>query len=302
MDECRHQSFSGLFRFTYRIWRANLVPLLAVGLLASAIALLAASLIEGTHSFFSFSGNALGIGFYSGSDGSGVRLDTHMFATGLTTIAASAWASATMVVMLLGHLRHGRRASPGDLGCGLRCWGWVALAALLVSTVEQMASLLQFFWLGFSPFFILVVLFVTVALASVFVFYVQEIADARRNSLTALGASWRLVRRAGYWRVFGNLLLFGLCLLPLLVAENLLISMRYSGWAGPAAGQLLTGMVEASLVAAFTTVLYLVAGGDREQVKAVLGPAGRDEGGPQPYRAEADAFTIPAPGTSDGPS
>ena len=38
MDEGRHQSFFGLFRFTYRVWRANLMPLLAVGLLAAAVA------------------------------------------------------------------------------------------------------------------------------------------------------------------------------------------------------------------------------------------------------------------------
>ena len=121
------------------------------------------------------------------------------------------------------------------------------------------------------------------------------------NALTALGASWQLVRRVGFWRVFGNRLLFGLCLVPLVVLEDLLLSMRYYGWAGPVVGQLLTGMVEASLVAAFTTALYLLARSDREQVVAVLGPAGWDEGGPQLSAEVAGPLTVPTPGSSEEP-
>ena len=42
--------FTGLFRFTVRLFRANAGLLVAVGLAATAAALLAAALLEGVHS------------------------------------------------------------------------------------------------------------------------------------------------------------------------------------------------------------------------------------------------------------
>ena len=137
MDATRHQSFSGLFGFTARIWRANAVPLVTVGFLGSAIALLAAALIEGMHSTFSFSGAAFGILVRGSDSGTHLSLSSPMLATGLITIAASSWASATMVVMLLTHVRRGRRASVRALGCGLRYWPWVAAVVLLEDLLNR---------------------------------------------------------------------------------------------------------------------------------------------------------------------
>ena len=141
MDESRHQSFSGLFRFTYRIWRANLWSLVTVSTLACAVALLAAALIEGTHTIFSFTDTALGVTLNSSGSGTisstSLGLERAMTFTGLITIATGAWATATMVVMLLRHARDGRRAKLADLACGLRYWPWVVLVALLDRVIVE---------------------------------------------------------------------------------------------------------------------------------------------------------------------
>ena len=131
-----------------------------------------------------------------------------------------------------------------------------------------------------------------VILGVLFIFYVAEIVDAQMNGFAALGESWRLVRRVGFWRVLANRFLFGLCLLPVLVAELtafLWTSNRYA--AGAVSAQLLAGAVVAPLAAALTTVLYLLARGDRESLEAVLGPAGLPQPAPPPV---APALQQPA--------
>ena len=277
MTRARRGTFTDLFRFTIRVWRTNLVALVIVGLLGTAIALLAAALIEGTHSMFSFTDTSLGLGISSNGFGTSVSLNRAMTLTGLITIATGAWASATMVVMLLRRLRSDRRPRLRDLGCGLRYWPWVTLVAFLLHVITTLMDLPGLYLLGRPVFYILVTFTVSLVVSTIFVFCVQEIVDARCNALTSLGASCRLVVRVGFWRVLGNYLLFGLCsLVPLSLAENLLEVARFNGLGilGAVAAQSLGSVVVAPLAVAFATVMYLLARGDRGQVEAALGPAG----------------------------
>ena len=167
--------------------------------------------------------------------------------TGLITIATGAWATATMVVMLLRHARDGRRAKLADLACGLRYWPWVVLVALLDRVIVEVMHVATELAAPFSmvnligiAFYSLVPFAVTVFLeTTIFAFNVQEITDAHCNALTSLGASWRLVFGAGFWRVLGNRLLFTLCLAPLGLAASALDAARLTSWgtvAGPVAG------------------------------------------------------------------
>ena len=215
--------------------------------------------------------------------------------TGLITIATSAWATATIVVMLLRHMREGRRARLGDLGCGLRFWPWIVLVALLDTVIAETMNLTVNFAEPFPLFsaigmaaYALTNLVVALFLgATIFAFSTQAVTDAHCNALTALGASWRLVFRVGFWRVLGNRLLFALCLAPLVLAASALNAERFTSWsavAGPVAGQTLNGVVVAPLLAAFATVMYLLAYGDRARLEAVLGPV---SGG----RGSAGSFT-----------
>jgi hypothetical protein len=276
MDATRHQSFSGLFGFTARIWRANAVPLVTVGFLGSAIALLAAALIEGMHSTFSFSGAAFGILVRGSDSGTHLSLSSPMLATGLITIAASSWASATMVVMLLTHVRRGRRASVRALGCGLRYWPWVAAVVLLEDLLNRGVYLVELIWPNLLALTGLPGLAVSLLFMTVFVFYVQEIVASRRNGFAALAGSWTLVLRTGVWRVFGNRLLFAVFLLPVLLPELVLV-LHFGAYsaAGSGLSQLLSGVIAAPLLTAFTTVMYLLARGERKQVASVLRSGGQ---------------------------
>jgi hypothetical protein len=278
MDATPQQSFSGLFGFTARISRANAVPLVTVGFLGSATALLAAALIEGVHSTFSFSGASFGILVRGSDSGTHLSLSFAMLATGLITIAASSWASATMVVMLLTHVRRGRRAGVRALGCGLRYWPWVAAIVLLEDLLNRGFHLIELIWPNLLAFTVLPGLAVSLLFMTVFVFYVQEIVASRRNGLAALAESWTLVLRTGIWRVFGNRLLFAVCLLPVLLPEFVLI-LHFGAYsaAGGALSQFVSGVVVTPLLSAFTTVMYLLARGERKQVASVLGLSGQAE-------------------------
>ena len=110
MDDLRRQSFTGLFRFTLRIWRANLALLVAVALAAGALSLLAAALIEGLRSRSSFSGVEFGVLVHHSDTGTHLGLSLPTLATGLVTIAVSSWATATMAAVLLLYVGSSRRA------------------------------------------------------------------------------------------------------------------------------------------------------------------------------------------------
>jgi hypothetical protein len=297
--EGRRGVFKGLFRFTLHAWLVNLWPLVVVSALACAVALLAAALIEGTHTIFAFTNTSLGITLSSSGSGSisstSLGLQRATTFTGLITIATGAWAGATMVVMLLRHMREGRRAKLADLACGLRYWPWVVLVALLDHLIAEVMNVATDLAAPFSmvnpigiSLNIVITSGVTLLLGvTIFAFYVQEITDAHRNALTSLGASWRTVFQVGFWRVLGNRLLFTLCLVPLVLAESALNAARITSWgtiAGPIAGQALGSVVIGPLPAAFATVMYLLARGDRDRVEAVLGRTGRSDDDPRvPY-------------------
>ncbi len=264
--------FAGLFRFTFRIWRANLLPLLVVGLLATAAGLLTALLTEGIHSSHSFSGALL---VAVSSQPPHVRLSAPVIVTGLISIAAYGWATATIVAMLVGHVGDRRPVSLRDLGCGLPFWGWVTMVYLLEIVLDRGASVVEhvspvLFGLGSLGSFIVSVLFLTG-----FAFYSQWIVDERRDGFSALGASWLLVfRHAGFWRVLGYQLLLMLCLAPILLADvALTLHFGTHSILGGVSLQVLSGVVAQPLSAALITVMYLLARGRREQVEAVLGTA-----------------------------
>ena len=271
----RRGLFTGALRFTFRIWRVNLLPLLVVGALATAAGLLVAVPTEGLHSAYAFSGTSLVV---LSTRPPHLLMSLPIVVTGLVSIAAFGWASATMVAMLIDHVRKRRPASLRDLGCGLPFWGWVTAIYLLQILLDSGASVVEhvspaLYALGSLGSFIVTTLFLTA-----FVFYSQAIVDERRDGFSALGASWLLVfRDAGFWRVLGYQLLFDFCLAPILVA-GVALSLHFGAHSirGGVSLQLLTGLVFEPLAVAFVTVLYMLARGRREQIEAVLGMAGRD--------------------------
>jgi hypothetical protein len=267
MDGTDRQSLSGLFRFTFRLWRADFVALVVVGFIASAAAVLEVVLVRVLESQFPSSGTALGFVLY---DGSHVRISWPLVAAGLITAAAtSSWASSTIVAMLLGHVGQGRRASVRDLGCGLRYWPWVFGVVLAEDLVDRGAHLAGLFSPILTPLSGLVQFVVSIAFMTVFVFFVQEIVGRGSTASAALAASSILARSTGVWRVFGNQVLLMCCLLPVLLVDVALIV--HFGTAGSLSVQLLTGVIATPLILAFTTIMYLLARGDRGQVEGALG-------------------------------
>ncbi len=95
----------------------------------------------------------------------------------------------------------------------------------------------------------------------------------RENAFGGLWQSWMLVDHAGFWRVFGTLLLGYLCLLPLGIvgAAGELISGRVGGVV-----TVVLSVITTPLVAVFTTLMYVLATGGRERIGWVLAaPTGR---------------------------
>lgn len=263
MDHIGRQSLSGLFHFTFRIWRANLVALVAVGFIAGAAVAVEAVLAWALRPTFPTAGFSLGFAF---SDAP-VRVSWPLFAAGVITGAAtSSWASCTTVAVVIAYVRQGRPAGLRDLGCGLRYWPWVAGVALVETLVDRAVDLA-----GPMPLptpFGLVQLVVSVLLLTVFAFYVQEIVALGRDTLAGLAASWTLVRSTGVWRVLGNQVLLMCCLLPIVVVDVALVA--HFGTTGGLLGRLLTGVTTTPLMLTFVTVMYLLARGDRRQVEGVV--------------------------------
>jgi hypothetical protein len=256
------------------MWRANLLPLLVVGLLATAVGLLIALLTEGPHSSHAFSSTALVV---ISDQAPHVRLSGPVVVTGIVSIAALGWASATMVAMLIGHVRDRRPADLGDLACGLPYSGWVIVISLLEILLDRGASIVEQASPMLDPLGTLGSLIVGTLFLTGFAFYAQCIVDERRDGFSALAASWSLVfRGVGFWRILGCQILFMLCLTPILAA-GFAPTIHYGSHSVPGAVslQLLTGTVVAPLSAAFVTVMYLLARGRRGEVEAVLGTAGR---------------------------
>jgi hypothetical protein len=267
---------SGLFTFTLRLWRANLVALLVAAFVGSAAVLLGAALLEGTHSAHAFSGSSL-IGLVVNADetGSHLHLDIAALLTDLVAVAATAWATCTMVALLVRHVRLSTRPGLRDLGCGLPFWGWVVVVALLQNLVERLSGVPSALWFVLGAPAGLIRLVVVLAFATVFLLYIQEVVDEGHDALGSLAASWRLVRAVGFWRVLGNYLLFTICITPILtVLLTLAIHFGTHSATGAILDQLMVSVLLLPLTAAFTTAMYLLARGDRARVEAVLGPAG----------------------------
>ncbi len=270
-------NLTGLFRFTVRLYQADLGLLTAVGALSSVVAIAAGLLGRmASHGAF-FNTTSLGVSFESDELGSHLHVYWAMVGAHLLGVVALAWGSATFVSLLLGHLREGRRPTAGLRAflSGLPYCLWVAVFTLLFDLLDRLLTLTSSVASGGSPLMLLVSLLLSVVIGVFFIFYVQEIVAAGRTGAAALSGSWRLVRHVGFGRVLGNRILAGICLLPLLVVEMVALN-GLGGAPGSALSQLLDGVIVAPLMAAFVTTMYLLARGGRAQVEGVLGPASPD--------------------------
>lgn len=269
---------SGLFTYTLRLWRANLLSLVTASLLGTAVSLVVAGLLEGPHSAHAFSGSSLiGIDVYIDPTGRHLHLDVAVLLTDLVSVAVAAWASCTMVALLMRHVRLGVRTSLRDLGCGLPFWGWVGVVGLLYNLIDRLSGAAGAVWTVLAVPGAFLRFLVGLAFYTVFLLYVQEIVDEGHDAFGALRASWRLVRGVGFWRVLGNNLLLVVCLMPALVLTALLaVHFGTHSAARTILLDVALSVVILPVTVAFTTAMYLLARGDRTRIVAILGPAGRN--------------------------
>lgn len=252
----RPAQFADLAGLTLRAYRANVAPLTAVAVIITAVSL-GISLIGG-HGHTRLSGYLFGLGLYSSGEGFGVGFSPLELLSGLVWIVVDAWATASMTVMLLRHLRGGRRARLADLRVRLPYVAWTAVAGLFVGIIGAGLSAPLFVGLGQAWI-------ATIALQllvwTAIVFYSPLIIDGM-NGVSSLYGSWRLVRSAGFLRVLGYLLgayvlitVFGgavTWLTSILGSQTLLIVL-----------QVALGLLVTPLLMSYTVVMYLMATGSR---------------------------------------
>lgn len=267
--------FSGVIGYTVRLYRVNMAPLVLAVSIGATVTLLATLALAALRPHEAVTGSSLGIVVTSGSGGTHVSVWFAALAAGLVGIAASAWSTATMLACLFAHLRSGRRARLDALRGGFVFWAQVALAALLMDLLKKAVSLLlplAVFQLAFLASL------VTLVLGLLFLFYAQEVVVAGRNGLAALLESSRLVLRVGFWRVLGTYLLGVLCVAPFLAVVGVLAVATHlglrAGWPLALAVFVIT-LVLGPWFAAFTTVMYCLAIGERGSLTAVVPAPGQ---------------------------
>ena len=274
----KHGRFTGVIGLTVGLYRADVVPLVAVAAIGAPVTLATTLTFRALMSDPSVTGSSLGVIIRSDSSGTHAGWALPALAAGLIGILAGAWASATMVSMLVGHVRSGRRARLGDLGCGLQYWAWAALAALIVKLVDTGLNTVGALILpGAVTPARLVSLLIVLLVGTAVVFSVQEIVDLGRNGAAALLESWRLVRRAGFWQVLITFVLGSICLLPILFVEVFATTVLLPVASRVVVTSFVTAVIIGPLAAAFVTVMYFLAQDARERFAVVL-----LRGGPPP--------------------
>jgi hypothetical protein len=248
-----------------RLYRANAGPLTAVAAIATAVTLLATFARAGV-SLSSLSGPSFGLTLFRGSGGSHIGLDARILAYGLVGLLGGAWAAATIVPLLLRHVRERRSARYAELGAGLPFVAWVTVAALIIALLEVVLRVLLFFGLPEALGPLPLELVVELLLATAVLFYVPLIVDGD-DGLSALLASWRLVRRTGFWRLLVYLLVADVAVM-LSANIAILVAELLPGDAVLVAVQLFLGLIVVPLMTTFTTVLYLLATGARAPLLA----------------------------------
>jgi len=158
---------TGLFRFTVRLYQTDLGLLTAVGAVSSVVAVAAGMLGRmASHGAF-FNTTSLGVSYQSDETGSHLYVYWAMVGAHLLGVVALAWGSATLVSLLLGHLREGRRPT---LGSGVPEWpallALVAVFTLLLDLLDRLLALAGTVASGGSPPMLLLSLLLSVVIGS----------------------------------------------------------------------------------------------------------------------------------------
>ena len=262
------QELGSVFVFTWRLYRANAGPLTAVAAIATLVAIVV-SLARVGPSVTSFGSPSFGLSLSTGTAGSHIGFDAQVFAYGLVGLLAGAWEAATIVPLLLRRVRDG--AAPRyDLLAGLPYLAWVVVATLLVALLAVALRTLLFFGIqgaiGPLPLEFLVELLLGTAL----LFFVPLIVDGE-DGPSSLLASWRLVRRSGFWRLLVYLLFAELGVMSASIVLGLFDAVL-PDWAQGRFTLLVFGLVATPLMISFTTVLYLLCTGARAPLLAATLP------------------------------
>lgn len=263
------QELGPVFVLTWRLYRANAGPLTAVAGIATVVAL-AVSFARVGPSLTSFGSPSFGLTLTTGAAGSHIGFDAQVFAYGLVGLLAGAWEAATIVPLLLRRVREG--AAPRyDLLAGLPYTAWVVVATLLVALLTGALDMLMFFGMQGAIGSLPLELLVGLVLRTALLFFVPLIVDGE-DGLTSLLASWRLVRRSGFWRLLVYLLVAGLGLMSASIALGLFDAVL-PDWAQGRFTLLVFGLVATPLMITLTTVLYLLCTGARAPLLAGTLPA-----------------------------
>jgi len=182
-----------------------------------------------------------------------------------------------MVPLLLRRVRDG--AAPRyDLLAGLPYLAWVVVGTLLVALLDVAVRLLLLFGIQASIGPLPLEFLVQLLLGTALLFYVPLIVDGR-NAPTSLLASWRLVRRSGFWRLLVYLLVADLGVMSASIVLGLFDVVLPDSTQAPFT-LLVFGLLATPLMISLTTVLYLLCTGARAPlVAATLSSAdGRSRG------------------------
>ncbi len=157
-----------------------------------------------------------------------------------------------------------------DLLVGLPYLAWVVVATLLVALLAVALRMLLFFGIqgaiGPLPLEFLVELLLGTAL----LFFVPLIVDGE-DGPSSLLASWRLVRRSGFWRLLVYLLFAELGVMSASIVLGLFEAVLPDSTQVPFT-LLVFGLVGTPLMISFTTVLYLLCTGARAPLLAATLP------------------------------
>ena len=220
--------FDGLVGLTLRLYRINAGPLTAVAAIATAVILLATSARAGVSLSSAFGSPLFGLNLSSGSGGAHIGLDPQLLGFGLVGVAAGAWSAATMVPMLLRHVREGQPARFADLSVGFAYLVWVLVATVLVALLEAGLIVLAFFGLPALLSLVVPLLVLEFLFSTAILLYVPLIVDGD-DGPSALLASWRLVRTTGFWRLFVYVVVAELAAMVLVLIADLFAALLPNG-------------------------------------------------------------------------
>jgi hypothetical protein len=265
--------FSGAIRLTVRLFQADFAVLVlaaAVGVVVTAA--VSAALGVTTAERLTAAGR-FGVYVVTAGGTRDVSLDAQALVSGLASVVVNGWVAVTMVHLLLRHVRTGARPGVRDITGGLPFWAQAVVAGLLLQLVDAAVAIPSALVSGGVSPLSVVQLVVGLLVATACVFYTQMIAGERRNGAAALWHSFLLVRSAGFWSVLGMYILAGLCVLPVAALFGIVVVIL-GGDRSSFLLQIGYSLVLGPLSAAFTTVMYFLARGERTELETVATPVG----------------------------